>query len=114
MESRFERQMKKGVLEMLVLGLLCQRPAHGYQLLNEIASRSGGFLQLKEGTLYPILYRLEDEGLIQSTWQADGRAAPKKVYTPTPEAREELARQQAVCKEFCACVARLEDGGDQR
>lgn len=113
MESRFERQMKKGVLEMLVLSLLCRHPAHGYQLLGEIASQSQGFLQLKEGTLYPILYRLEDDGLIQASWDAEGRSAPKKVYTPTDQGREELARQRQVWKEFCACVARFDqdEGG---
>ena len=44
MESRFSRQMKKGVLEMLVLGLVCEQPGHGYELLNRLAVRSGGFL----------------------------------------------------------------------
>ena len=44
MESRFSRQMKKGVLEMLVLGLVCEQPGHGHELLNRLAVRSGGFL----------------------------------------------------------------------
>lgn len=80
MESRFSRQMKKGVLEMLVLGLVCEQPGHGYELLNRLAVRSGGFLHTREGTLYPILYRLEDDGFISSSWQTGGtaRTAPKK------------------------------------
>ena len=57
MESRLERQLKKGVLEMLVLRLLCRRPSHGYQLLARMDQGSGGMFRLKEGTLYPILYR---------------------------------------------------------
>ena len=69
MESRFSRQMKKGVLEMLVLGLVCEQPGHGYELLNRLAVRSGGVLHTREGTLYPILYRLEDDGFISSSWQ---------------------------------------------
>ena len=55
MDSRFERQLKRGALEMLVLSLVCEKPAHGYELLSEIAQRSGGALTLKEGTLYPVL-----------------------------------------------------------
>ena len=53
-ESRFSRQMKKGVLEMLVLGLVCEQPGHGYELLGRLAARSSGFLRTKEGTLYPL------------------------------------------------------------
>ena len=109
MESRFERQLKKGVLEMLVLRLLCRSPGHGYQLLARMDKGSGGLFRLKEGTLYPILYRLEDEGLIVSAWQAGGRAAPKKVYTVTPAGREAEARQRALWKNFAACV----DGFDK-
>lgn len=83
MESRFSRQMKKGVLEMLVLGLVCEQPGHGYELLNRLAVRSGGFLHTREGTLYPILYRLEDDGFISSSWQTGGHSAhsaKKNIY----------------------------------
>lgn len=104
MESRFERQLKRGALEMLVLSLVCERPAHGYELLSEIAARSDGALALKEGTLYPILYRLEDDGCVASEWSAAGRAAPKKVYRATDAGRAELARQTAVWRSFCRCV----------
>lgn len=104
MENRFDSQLKKGVLEMLVLQLLCRQQAHGYQLLGSIRQQSEGYLQLKEGTLYPILYRLEDEGLIRSQWSAEGRAAPKKVYTATEAGRAELARRRQVWREFCRCV----------
>ena len=68
-ETRLERQLKKGVLEMLVLRLVCQKPGHGYELLARMDRRSHGAFRLKEGTLYPILYRLEDDGLIVSSWQ---------------------------------------------
>ena len=104
MESRFDSQLKKGVLEMLVLGLLCRRQTYGYQLLGSIRQQSGGYMQLKEGTLYPILYRLEDEGLICSQWSAQGRAAPKKVYTATEAGQAEWHRRQTVWREFCSCV----------
>lgn len=69
MESRFERQLKKGALEMLVLGLVCAGPTYGYELLGSHGRRSNGLFALKEGTLYPILYRLEDDGLIEAQWR---------------------------------------------
>ena len=79
MEDRFAQQLKKGVLEMLVLKLICEKPAYGYELLSELKKSSQGRFCLKEGTLYPILYRLEDDGMIRSQWSTgEGRTAPKK------------------------------------
>ncbi len=114
MESRLERQLKKGVLEMLVLRLLCQRPGHGYELLARMDKASGGRFRLKEGTLYPILYRLEDDGLIQSAWQTgEGRAAPKKVYTVTTAGRAAEAEQRQLWDDFTACVRGFEEDGNE-
>ena len=83
--ERFARQLKKGVLEMVVLRLLAEQPSHGYELIQRLRRGSGGMLDLKEGTLYPILYRLEDDGYITSAWQntesGKQRPAPRKVYT---------------------------------
>ena len=103
MESRFSRQMKKGVLEMLVLGLVCEQPGHGYELLGRLAARSSGFLRTKEGTLYPILYRLEDDGFISSSWQTGGaaRTAPKKIYTATAAGRRALLAMQEEWRALC-------------
>ena len=110
MESRLERQLKKGVLEMLVLRLLCRQPGHGYQLMARMDAGSGGMFRLREGTLYPILYRLEDEGLIASAWQADGRTAPKKVYTVTDAGRAAERQQRQLWQKFSACVDGFDAG----
>ena len=80
MESRFERQLKKGALEMLVLGLVCAGPTYGYELLGSMARRSNGLFALKEGTLYPILYRLEDDGLIEAQWRTSGGRTEKILH----------------------------------
>ena len=61
MDDRFMQQLKKGVLELLVLESICKGPTYGYALLTELKANTSGFFTLKEGTLYPILYRLEDE-----------------------------------------------------
>ena len=68
MKQKYEQQMKKGVLEMLVLRLLSEGEKYGYQLISELKEKSGGMFLLKEGTLYPILYRMEDDGLVVSRW----------------------------------------------
>lgn len=83
MEDRFAQQLKKGVLEMLVLKLICEKPAYGYELLSELKLSSQGRFSLKEGTLYPILYRLEDDGMIRSQWSTgEGRASRRKFTKP--------------------------------
>lgn len=105
MEDRFLQQLKKGVLEMLVLNLICQKQTYGYELLNELKQISQGRFSLKEGTLYPILYRLEDDGMISSKWsQGAGRTAPKKMYEATQAGQEENIRRQRIWEEFYGTV----------
>ena len=84
MNDSFERQLKKGVLDMLVLMLLSEGPKYGYQLIQELKQRSGDIFSLKDGTLYPILYRLEDSSYVVSKWSAaEGRQVPRKYYEIT-------------------------------
>lgn len=105
MDDRFAQQLKKGVLEMLVLKLICREATYGYDLLSKLRYGSGGLFSLKEGTLYPILYRLEDEGMITASWTAgEGRLAPKKIYTATEKGKEENLRRQIYWKDFTQTV----------
>jgi len=99
------QQLKKGVLEMLVLEMVCQGPTYGYELLTRLKNGSDGLFTLKEGTLYPILYRLEDDGMIQSSWsKGEGRTAPKKMYCVTEQGKEYCLHQRKVWNTFTATV----------
>lgn len=110
MEDRFAQQLKKGVLEMLVLKLICEKPAYGYELLSELKKSSQGRFCLKEGTLYPILYRLD--GMIRSQWSTgEGRTAPKKIYEATDAGQAENLRRQRVWREFDDTVNAFLQGG---
>ena len=112
MEDRLLQQLKKGVLEMLVLEIICQKPTYGYELMTKLKVRSGDLFSLKEGTLYPILYRLEDDGLIAASWsQGEGRVAPKKIYEATEKGREENMRRQKIWQEFVETVNGFTVGG---
>ena len=105
MEDRFLQQLKKGVLEMLVPQAICKKPSYGYELIMELKHRSGELFALKEGTLYPILYRLEDSGMIVSSWsQGEGKTAPKKIYSPTEKGRQESARRLEGWRDFSGSV----------
>lgn len=114
MENKFAQQLKKGMLEMLVLQCLARRPSHGYGLIVALREVGGGLFSLREGTLYPILYRLEDDGYIVSAWQSPAkppagqlaaRQMPKKLYTITAEGRALLAEERELWQAFAACVS---------
>lgn len=115
MEDRFYQQLKKGVLEMLVLQLICEKPTYGYELISRLKERSCGRFTLKEGTLYPILYRLEDDGMIAARWsQGEGRVAPKKMYEATEAGRLENIRRFSLWQEFEETVTSFFQGGDRK
>jgi len=63
-----EGEILKGHLDMIVLAALAAGPAHGYGIIQEIRRRSGGAFDLPEGTIYPVLHRLEKAGLLSSRW----------------------------------------------
>lgn len=88
MNDKYIRQMKKGVLDMLVLKLLEKDKKYGYQLISELKEKSGEVFLLKEGTLYPILYRLEDDLLVESSWSSpEGKQVARKYYQITDKGR---------------------------
>lgn len=101
MKLRIEQQMKKGALEMLVLKLLEQEAKYGYQLISELREKSSDVVILKEGTLYPVLYRLEDEALVKSYWsEPKGREISRKYYTITEEGKNALCEMYHVWCNF--------------
>lgn len=106
LKQKYEQQMKKGVLEMLVLRLLSEEEKYGYQLICELKERSGGMFLLKEGTLYPILYRMEDDGLVTNRWsEPKGREVSKKYYRITEEGRAALTELWELWQTFSGRVS---------
>ncbi len=104
--ERYERQMKKGVLEILVLKLLEHQEKYGYQLITELKDKSGELFSLKEGTLYPILYRLEEEGLVTSKWSVpQGKELSKKYYTISDAGQQTLQGAVTLWKNFSESVS---------
>lgn len=97
MNDKYERQMKKGVLDMLVLRLLKSEAKYGYQIIQEMKEKSEETFLLKDGTLYPILYRLEDEKLVISKWsEALGKQVPRKYYEITEAGLKALSEIETV------------------
>lgn len=108
MNEKYEKQMKKGVLEMLVLRLLCNETKYGYQIIQEMKEKSGDVFLLKDGTLYPILYRLEDDGMVVSEWsEAEGKQVPRKYYRITDKGKESLETIYSVWSNIADGVNRI-------
>lgn len=108
MNDKYERQMKKGVLDMLVLRLLKSEAKYGYQIIQEMKEKSEETFLLKDGTLYPILYRLEDEKLVISKWsEAVGKQVPRKYYEITEAGLKALAEIEVVWKQISVGAAKI-------
>lgn len=111
LNDKYESQMKKGVLDMLVLRLLSSEEKYGYQIIQELKDRSDGRFLLKEGTLYPILYRLEDEKLVESKWsEAEGKRVPRKYYAITDRGKETLVELAELWREISDSVSSIMEG----
>jgi len=93
----------KGHLDLLLLAILAEGPAHGYAVIDSLRSRSSGLFDLPEGTVYPALHRLESQGLLRSRWQND---APRRrrVYELTLKGQQALAKRQAEWRKFSKAV----------
>ncbi|UCD29730.1 MAG: helix-turn-helix transcriptional regulator, partial [Planctomycetota bacterium] len=88
---KFDKELLKGATETLVLAALAEKPSHGYELVERLRSRSEGIFKFGEGTLYPLLYKLEARKLIQGDWQAGSGQRKRRVYRLTPRGRKQLA-----------------------
>ena len=82
-------QLRKGVLELAVLGLLAQGERYGSNLVDELADRPA--LAISPGTVYPLLARLAKAGLVRTTWRESLAGPPRKYYTLTAAGRRRLS-----------------------
>lgn len=99
------KQLKKGVLEIIILDLLTEKDRYGYELIKDLSERSRGFFELKEGTLYPLLYRLNGNGLIENYWGKEmNDAARRKYYHLTDKGIVELEKKKKQWKELVDAV----------
>jgi PadR family transcriptional regulator PadR len=83
--------LRKGSSRVLILNMLAEKPMYGYQIAKELKRRSGGYFAFKEGTLYPALHQLENDGLLRSEWQVVEKGPSRKYYHITGAGRKVLA-----------------------
>ena len=100
-----ETDLHKGSVKALILSLLQEQPMYGYQLSKELQRRSKGYFEFKEGTLYPALHRMEQEGLLRGEWQVvDGGTLTQGLPSDrTRGTRNSLARRVSGRHSLTAC-----------
>jgi PadR family transcriptional regulator PadR len=105
--TSIERELKRGSLELIVLHLLDPAEAYGYEIVTKLTTQTNGALGVTDGTLYPVLYRLERGGFVAVRWETPERGVPRKYYKLTSEGREELARLKHEWNAFAGAMAKL-------
>jgi transcriptional regulator len=94
-----------GTLDMLILKAVSLAPLHGYGVLLRIRQISGQALDVPQGSLYPALYRLEQQGLIDAAWGQSDNNRRAKFYTLTAEGRRRLRDETAGWKRLAAAIS---------
>lgn len=91
----------------MVLSLLERGEAHGFEILRRLRQRGCGALDLKEGTLYPVLYRLERAGVVRARWEADtkGRRGPRRrIYRLAKSGKRDLDSRRQQWRDFVSII----------
>jgi PadR family transcriptional regulator, regulatory protein PadR len=105
--SMFDRELKKGSADLLILSLLEIRPRHGYEISKVIEERSGGTLSFNVASLYPLLYRLEKRGWIAGRWVEKAGQRRRRYYRLTAEGRKILRSHRSAWLDFVAAINRI-------
>ncbi|MEQ8364342.1 MAG: PadR family transcriptional regulator [Cyclobacteriaceae bacterium] len=88
----------------IILGILKQGNSYGYLIIKKIKEISGGRMKYSDGMLYPVLHRLEKEGLIKSNWAMENDTKPRKYYEITNEGKEALVTEKEQWQQVTAVL----------
>ena len=100
-------ELKKGSVQLCLLALLAGEQKYGFQIVKELRELSDGFFDLKEGTLYPALRRLEERGFVESHWVEPESGVPRKYYRITEKGRRALREAIDVWDRLAAGTRRV-------
>lgn len=103
--DKWEVQLRKGCLELAVLGCLWPQKLYGLEILRRLESDSD--LVLSAGTVYPLLARLKADGLLQSEWVEADAGHPRKYYRLTPVGRRRAIEMTRMWSRFAATLGKL-------
>lgn len=108
----FNRELVKGSTSLLVLQFLKERDMYGYELVKEIEKRSDYHLQMKEGSLYPGLHKLEKQEYIDSYWKEQEKGPARKYYRITEQGEEILQERTSEWHRYVEVMAKVIGSND--
>lgn len=100
----------QGTLDLLILKSLLPGPLHGWGVSKRIREVSRDVLQINQGSLYPALYRLEERGLIRSSWGISDEGRRAKFYALSALGRKQFAAEKADWRRFALAIERVLEG----
>ena len=103
----------RGTLDLLILKTLTWGPAHGYTIARWIQQLTDDVLQVGEGSLYPALHRLEEQGWVDSEWRRSENNRKAKFYKLTTSGRAQLRAELATWARFAAAIAKVVTASEQ-
>lgn len=105
---QFSKELMKGVAEIILLQTLTEEgESYGYQLIRSIQKNSNNIFELQEGTLYPLLYRLESKGFVHSEKKISENGKERRYYAITPQGKKLLKEKTAELKIFTRGVKHI-------
>src|SRR5947209_18954879 len=105
--SNYSKELLKGAADTLALATFADGEQYGYQVVKELERRSEGFFRFKEGTLYPILHRLEKQGLLHARWERMPNGSERRYYRLTARGEQTLSDKLDEWNTFSGAVARV-------
>jgi PadR family transcriptional regulator, regulatory protein PadR len=109
--AKTKSDLLQGTLDMLILKTLALEPMHGWGVSQRIQQISSGVLNINQGSLYPALYRLEDQGWITSEWGASDNNRQAKYYRLTRAGRKQLDEETANWQRLSAAIEQVLQAG---
>lgn len=106
MQDKFDSQLMRGSLDLMVLSILADEPQYGYSIQQQLKEASASKVDLKAGTLYPLLHRLESEKLIRSKWD-DSTGRRRKWYELTAAGKKRMQQQARQWYAYVECIQSL-------
>jgi PadR family transcriptional regulator PadR len=107
----FRSQLVKGTTALLILGVLREEELYGYEIAQRIRERSASELTPSEGTLYPALHRLEQDGALEAVWRDSDRGPRRRYYRITSSGIAMLAAHERDWASFAGGIGRILRGG---
>jgi PadR family transcriptional regulator, regulatory protein PadR len=109
--SRREADLLQGTLDMLILKVVALEPIHGYAIVQRIQQISRQTLHIRQGSLYPALYRLENRGLLTSEWRTNESGREAKYYSLTKLGQNYFDEEKASWRRLCESISLVLDAG---